>query len=433
MTALSQRLAVGRPLATTTSRLVAPLAALHGAMFLYDLQHPQRFLNADRAEERIEVIRGFAAALRSGDTIAYSVGHGIVGDWLPQALLYILGGQYLVIAAQVILALASVLWVREIGLRIGLRESSANAAALVYALLPHTLVFPHQLAAEAIFVPLVVLAFRLSVPSLSATGGAALGFATLVRPITVLWPMVAAGMQRAPNARRAAFVAWALAPLLAWMTFVVLLATGEFSMGRSGHDLGNNLYYRMQRMAAALPEAQRPAVKPEGQTKATLREYLSFVAAHPVAAAAHSARDVVAIAFKSGIERVTLDYLDLFPDARKALQQSDGGWRTSLEQRGALATLTGLLGAQPGLVLSSALASVLFTLLMALAVYGAAVSLPRREWLLLALFVLYVAATAQVVDAAQSRHRAPAEFALCLLAVAGWRALQTRKEKRHVR
>ena len=31
MTALSQRLAVGGPLATTTSRLVAPLAALHGA------------------------------------------------------------------------------------------------------------------------------------------------------------------------------------------------------------------------------------------------------------------------------------------------------------------------------------------------------------------------------------------------------------------
>ena len=116
-----------------------------------------------------------------------------------------------------------------------------------------------------------------------------------------------------------------------------------------------------------------------------------------------------------------------------ALQQSDGGWRTSLEQRGALATLAGLLGAQPGLVLSSALASVLFTLLMALAVYGAVLSLGRREWLLLTLFVLYVAATAQVVDAAQSRHRAPAEFALCLLAVAGWRALQSRKDKRHVR
>src|SRR5258708_16802909 len=150
MTALSQRLAIGGPLATTTSRLVAPLAALHGAMFLYDLQHPQRFLNADRAGERIEVIRGFAAALRAGDTIAYSVGHGIVGDWLPQALLYILGGQYLVIAAQVILALASVLWVREIGLRIGFRASPANPPALRVALPPHPPGVPPPLSAPPV-------------------------------------------------------------------------------------------------------------------------------------------------------------------------------------------------------------------------------------------------------------------------------------------
>src|SRR5258708_33080044 len=99
MTALSQRLAIGGPLATTTSRLVAPLAALHGAMFLYDLQHPQRFLNADRAGERIEVIRGFAAALRAGDTIAYSFGPGLVGDWFPQEVLFHLGGTRLVLAA----------------------------------------------------------------------------------------------------------------------------------------------------------------------------------------------------------------------------------------------------------------------------------------------------------------------------------------------
>jgi len=42
------------------------------------------------------------------------------------------------------------------------------------------------------------------------------------------------------------------------------------------------------------------------------------------------------------------------------------------------------------------------------------------------LFPLYIAATAQVVDAAQSRHRAPAELALCLLAVAGLPVLRCR-------
>jgi hypothetical protein len=46
---------------------------------------------------------------------------------------------------------------------------------------------------------------------------------------------------------------------------------------------------------------------------------------------------------------------------------------------------------------------------------------------MLVAFVLYVFATATVVDAAQSRQRAPAEFALCLLAVAGFCVLQRRR------
>ena len=86
-----------------------------------------------------------------------------------------------------------------------------------------------------------------------------------------------------------------------------------------------------------------------------------------------------------------------------------------------------LVRAQPGLVLSSAASALLFTGLMALAVYGALALRRNREALLLALFVLYVFATAQAVDAAQSRHRAPAEFALCVLAVAGWAALRRRR------
>ena len=44
--------------------------------------------------------------------------------------------------------------------------------------------------------------------------------------------------------------------------------------------------------------------------------------------------------------------------------------------------------------------------------YGAYARLRSREWLLLSAFVLYIFATAQAVDAAHSRHRAPAEFAL---------------------
>jgi len=395
-------------------RLVAPLAALHAAMFAYDLRHPERFLNGDRALERIEVMRGLA---ESNDLSAYLVSHGIAGDWLPHALLYLAGGQYLVIAVQVVLALFSVVWVLQIARRLGLDERAASAAAVVYAFLPHTLIFPHELASEGLFVPLVVLAFRLGT---GGAGGAALGLATLIRPLTALWPFVVF---------RRAFIVMALAPLLLWMS-LMLAVTGEFSMGRSGHDLGNNLYFRMQRMASELPQAERPPERGPGETKATLGEYAAFVGAHPVLAAKHSARDLGVLTAKSGIERVVLDYLDFYPETRRELQDGRSGWRAQVEQRGVVAALLEVFREQPALILSSAVGAALFLVLMVLAAYGAYSRIRSREWLLLSAFVVYVFVTAQAVDAAHSRHRAPAEFALCILAVAGWLALRQRGEKR---
>ena len=98
-----------------------------------------------------------------------------------------------------------------------------------------------------------------------------------------------------------------------------------------------------------------------------------------------------------------------------------------MEKRGALATFTEMLRTQPGLILTSAAASLAFVAFMALALAGAFVLRRNPEALLLAAFVVYIFATAQAVDAAQSRHRAPAEFALCVLAVAGWAALVRRR------
>lgn len=420
MTTISAGVPAERLAVPASWRLLAPLAALHAAMFVYDLLHPERFLNADRARERIEVLRGFSQALHSGDVTAYLASHGIVGDWLPQALLYLVGGQYFVIAAQIVLALFSVLWVLQLGRHLGLDERSARAAAFLSALLPHALVYPHQLASEAIFVPLVILGFRLA----SGPGsGLALGLATLVRPITALWPLIHVFARR----DRAAFLGLAFAPLLLWMSFI-FVATGELSMGRSGHDLGNNLYYRLQRMGADVPAAERPPQRPAGQTKATVREYLAFVAAHPLVTAKYAARDLAVMTFKSGIERIVLDYLDLYPEAREQLQAADGGWRSQVVDRGGVRAFVELVRSQPGLVGSAAAAALAFTLLMLLAAYGAlrwAGTGPRRaERLALVAFVLYIFITSQAADAAQSRLRACAEFAICLLAVAGWTALR---------
>jgi hypothetical protein len=399
--------------------LLALFGALHAGMFGYDLAHPDRFLLADRAGERIDVINAFRAA---ADPAAFVGTHGIPGDWLPHALLYMAGGQYFVIAVQIVLVLLSIVWVRDVAERAGLGERAAFGAAALYGLLPQTLVFPHQLATEAIFDPLVILTFRLAV---GPGSGLALGLATLVRPITLAWPFIVAAFSR----NKLVYLAAALAPVLAWMLFV-LATTGEFSLGRSGHDLGHNLYERMQRMGATLPEQERPEARPRGQTTVRLGEYLAFAAAHPVAAAMHSARDFATLGVKSGIERLALDYFDAFPQTRAALQDSQDGWRARVEQQGFLHAFASLAASQPGVILVSGIGALLFAAFMALALLGAWSGRHDREILLLAGFALYIFVTAQAVDAAQSRHRAPAEFALAILAVAG--ALQLGK-KRHGR
>ena len=390
--------------------LLAFFGTLHAGLFAYDLTHPDRFLLADRAGERIDVINAFRVAT---DGPGFVGTHGIPGDWLPHALLYTAGGPYFVIAVQIVLVLLSIVWVRELAERAGLGQRAAFAAAVLYGLLPQTLVFPHQLATEALFDPLVILSFRLAAGPAS---GLALGAATLIRPITIVWPLIVAAFSKR---KRVAYVAAALAPVLAWMLFV-LATTGEFSLGRSGHDLGHNLYERMQRMSASLPEAERPAGRPRGETTVRLGEYLAFTAAHPVAAAMHSARDVVALGVKSGIERLALDYFDAFPQTRAELQDSQDGWRSRVEQHGFLHAFAAMVASQPALILVSGAGALLFIGFMALALLGAWSGRRNPPLVLLAGFALYIFVTAQAVDAAQSRHRAPAEFALAILAVAGW-------------
>jgi hypothetical protein len=421
---------------------------LHILMFGYDLQHPDRFLNADRAIARMQVIEGFEQILRDGgDSVSYLTGHGIIGDWLPQAILYLCGGQSAVIAVQVLLALLSILWVRDIGLRLGLTAPTACAAALLYGLLPHTLVLPHQLASEAIFVPLVVGSFALFARAAETRGltgaGALLGVATLVRPVTLLWPLLCAPFMPATPRARVRYLLAALGPLLLWMLFI-FGATGEFSMGRSSYDLDHNLYLRAQHIAATLPASER-SVRGGGDPTLSLREYAAFVSDHPGAVLAHSARDLLVLSTKSGVERIAFDYLDFAPAQRMELQSPANGWRRQLELHGVWAGLREISNRNPSLTLAAAGGALLFSGLMLLAAVGAFVWLraapddtaasTRGLRIMLAAFPLYIVTVSQVVDAAQSRHRAPAEFALCLLAAAGVGALLRglKSEARHAR
>jgi hypothetical protein len=205
-------------------------------------------------------------------------------------------------------------------------------------------------------------------------------------------------------------------------------ATGEFSMGRSSYDLDHNLYLRAQLIAGTLPASER-SVRSGGDPTLSLREYAAFVSDHPSAAFAHTARDLLVLSTKSGVERIALDYLDFAPAQRMDLQSPETGWRRQVELHGVLAGLREILNRNPFLTLAAASGALLFSGLMLLAAFGAFVWLraapddtaasTRGLRIMLAAFPLYIVTVSQVVEAAQSRHRAPAEFALCLLAAAG--------------
>jgi hypothetical protein len=417
------------------------IPALHLMMFLNDVAHPDRFLNADRALERIQVIEAFGMDWKSGgDISAFFAAHGIPGDWFVQGLLYLCGGQYLVIAVQAALAVLSVIWVRDIALKLGLSLQLARTSAVVYGLLPHTLVLPHQLSSEAIYVPLLVGSFALLARDL---GGGAMrcipsalltGVATLVRPVTLLWPLLCALLLPSSLRGRLAYLAAALAPLALWMGFMFAM-TGHLSLGNSGHDLGHNLYDRSARIAARLPDQEPPLARAErdGRTLSVL-EYAAFAADHPLATLAHTGRDLVVFAAKSGLERVLLDYFEISPASRELLQ-GEQGWRSWLERDGAVRALQEVFRRSPVLASLSALGGVVFGVFMLLASAGAlswVVSSERASdpamralRLIVMVFPLYVFAASQAVDAAQSRHRAPAEFALAILAVTGVAALRS--------
>ncbi len=92
------------------------------------------------------------------------------------------------------------------------------------------------------------------------------------------------------------------------------------------------------------------------------------------------------------------------------------------------------------LILTTAAAATIFIALMLLAILGMLHIMRRFNrlvlgeqglYLLLFLFPFYTFLASQVVDAMQSRHRAPAEFALCIFAAIALQQAYIALSRRH--
>lgn len=430
--------------------IAAAFAVLHLVLALVvDRADADLFIRADRAGERLNTVLEFLAASSWIDAKAFLATHGIIGDYAVHAALYGVGGRIGVVIVQVALTLASGLCVYRIGTLLGLTARTSAIAMGVYLCLPHTIVFPHQLATEALHIPLVVISTWLLIETLYRprlapllVSALCLGLATLIRPIMLLWPFVTALALVLTTRPRAAmaYVGAALLPVLAWMTFIGV-QTGEFGLGKSGHSMERNLYDRVGRITDTLPPAARVEARAaylENENRELgATDYLRFWIDYPAASFKHLARDAMAFFGKSGIERVTLDYLALGSDTQQ-LQDPDRGWRRQLEERGAIETARSLSQTLGTVFFVSIIGAGLMLCLIALAIAGSlhfvkrwrALRDPRvAAGLLLASLVVYIFWFSQVINAMQSRHRAPAEFAIVLLAAIGWLAWRERRTR----
>ena len=189
--------------------------------------------------------------------------HGAPGDYLIQVALYDLGGFASMLLAQVTLCVLSVVCVYRMARTVLGDGRLPLLVAGVYGLLPQTLIFPHQLSAEAWFVPFVVFGFywmtrwfatrapraRLALRAvLGRRNPHAAHRSALRAPVRARRP--------ARHRRGSARVSYALAlvvPVFAWVAMVHAY-TGKWSLGEgTSASVGNNLMLKARFISDNFP------------------------------------------------------------------------------------------------------------------------------------------------------------------------------------
>jgi len=288
---------------------------VHGVLFYYDLGNPQAFLRGDRSTDRIARIGDFMSA--PSDYWAL-LGGPFPGDFAIQALLYRLGGQYLVIGTQIFLQFAIVAGVYLCTLRL-VGRTAALAGGLLLIAMPGALMNTHMLVTEtwfSAFLALAVLFLCLSIEGEGRgksgvyvfAGFVSLALAMCVRPQGALLPltMALALMAIMKRGRTPVLVGAAMSYLifpLSLMTFH-FIANGEFGLGESDADLGTNLLLRANRILFN-------SYYEVGQ-KLTISQFLGIAAAHPLATLNTYYADAVNLFLNPGSNHVFGFYLGLY-------------------------------------------------------------------------------------------------------------------------
>jgi len=411
-------------------------------MITYDFFYPEVFLNADRALQRMEIINAFSSLNFSiKNTVVFFTNYGIIGDYIFHLIIFSFLGQYGVIILHVFLLFVSLICIFNLVKTVTKCERTAFFTILLYFHLPHSLVLPHQLSSEGIFIPLLIISFSTLTCYIYKGekttellySGLFIGIATLIRPVTLLWPLITAGVlclsnNFVPRKRITYYLAVAFLPLFTWMTFM-LLVTGQFTMGSSNHDLRNNLTNRFKYMINSLPLEEQVNLRSEylggsSQEKVliTVGNYMRFSFNHFDIYSDHLIRDFIVIFGKSGINRFLLDYFQFDMKLRRKLRDQWKGWRTIWKSKGFLKTIEYMYKENKLIMIVNIVASIFCTGLSLFFVAGLVLFLKDSEILfqiriLYVLFPIYIFSVSQVVKRMSSRHRCPYEFIVAFIVV----------------
>jgi 4-amino-4-deoxy-L-arabinose transferase-like glycosyltransferase len=425
----------------------------HLALLILDARATDGFFRADRASQRFHAMRNL---IESGHDhaafVACLVRQGNIGDYGIHAAFYWLGGPLAVISFQVLLAIAAALCVTYIAWRAFASRNIAIAGGVLYAALPQTLAFPHQLLSESIANPFIIFGTAGLLRALEhprrtwswILSGLAMGIGGMVRPALILLPLVAAGIllwldrERVRSWKAGIFALSGLAPFLLWGVFM-FVHVGKFGPGESNQDLGLNFSQSTAKVLLSEGLAPADGRPPDWLPKRlTLGEYLRYIRTYPTGFANLYMKNTLVMVTDSGIGRLYVDLLGFGAKERIELQDPSLGWRAQLTNHGPLAMLRQGWELAPGTILVGVAGALGFALVN----FGTAVAylvLLRRNsslrdafrplqqrWCLAFLLVMpvYVLATSQVVAYAPSRLRSQAEFAWAILACFGWASVR---------
>jgi hypothetical protein len=433
--------------------ILTTFVAVHGALWVHGLIFEESFLAGDRSHSRLgkityvfqgeakQSVAEYEAALAprgfEPGWLGRAFESGRPGDYIIQGLILAVGNRHLLVAFHLALSLVSVICTYYLTIFLGVPDRLALVAAILYSMLPGSLVHPHQLASEALSNPLVAIGFFIIIGSAKSrlpdrwllVGVASLALSMFVRPQQILYSFLLALILGASDSSRWRSQVLAIVPIcfllpLAWGLFV-FSQTGEYTFrGRENYDLNEISYLTAEGMnviadvpfdASEYPDKSMP-----------VPDFLRFALGHPVGLIHLELSNSFNLILNSGAYSVASHHLGFFPNDLGTMY-----WKGVRVREGVIGLVMRVLQLRPGLVAIVIGGTVAWGVILIVTVIGGIAfsrdgrSTPLSKAVLFS-YLFYALLIALVLTGARWGQRTPLEFLIAILFAVGMEQLTRR-------